>query len=86
MTEEELAQDGFGNMTGQKIIQAGFKKGFKRGTEEAPRALLLQLLRKRFGGAVDAAIEGRRCAASAPQIERWLDRVVSSSLVEVLAD
>jgi hypothetical protein len=45
------------------------------------------LLRRRFGDAVDTAIEQRIATASIEQIDIWTDRVLSAAtLIELLAD
>jgi hypothetical protein len=49
--------------------------------------VLLQLLRERFGNAVDTEIERRLIAASNKQIGTWVTRVLSAAtLAELLAD
>lgn len=75
----------------------GLTKGRKEGLDEGrtqerqvsharERRLLLHLLHQRFGDDVDVAIEERVEAASAEQVETWLDHVVSAAtLAEVLA-
>lgn len=68
---------------GERLIQQGEERGFQKGE----RALLLRLLRKRFGNQVDAEIEQRLALASAEQIAVWAERVLSApTLAELLAD
>ena len=78
-------------------LTQGIVEGLEKGREEGrtqereaslarERRLLLRLLHQRFGDDVDVAIEERVEAASAEQLETWLDHVVSAAtLAEVLA-
>lgn len=78
-------------------LDAGRKEGLDEGRHEGrtqereaslarERRLLLRLLNERFGDDVDIAIEERVEAASAEQVETWLDHVLSAAtLAEVLA-
>jgi hypothetical protein len=74
----------------QEGVQQGLEQGVQQGLEqgvERERKLLLRLLRRRFGGAVDGETERRVAAASAEQIEVWAERVLSAAtLAELLAD
>jgi len=68
---------------GERLIQQGEDRGIQKGE----RALLLRLLRKRFGPQVDATVERRLEAASAEQVAVWAERVLSAAtLSELLAD
>jgi hypothetical protein len=68
---------------GERLIQEGEERGIQRGE----RALLLRLLRKRFGNQVDGPTERRVEAASSEQIAIWAERVLSAAtLAELLAD
>ena len=70
----------------REAIQEGVKQGLEQGLERE-RKLLLRLLRRRFGTAVDAEAERRIAAAPAEQIEIWAERVLSAAtLTELLAD
>jgi hypothetical protein len=63
------------------------QEGVKQGLEQGERKLLLQLLRRRFGAAVDGETQRRVAMASATQLELWADRVLSAAtLAELLAD
>src|SRR5204862_1668925 len=66
---------------GERLIQQGeergLQKGLQQGIQQGERALLLKLLRKRFGTQVDDATERRLEAASAEQIAIWAERVLS---------
>ena len=80
-----------------KGLDEGLSKGLKQGLDEGfekaraeslarNRKLLLGLLRQRFGDQVDGETEQRLEAASAAQIETWIERVLSAStLAELLA-
>jgi flagellar biosynthesis/type III secretory pathway protein FliH len=73
----------------REAIQEGVKQGLTQGLEqgvERERKLLLRLLRRRFGAAVDGEIERRVAAAPAEQVEVWAERVLSAAtLSELLA-
>jgi hypothetical protein len=72
-----------------KGLKQGLDEGLKQGLAqslERERKLLLRLLRQRFGEEVDGTTEQRLQAASAAQIEVWIERVLSAStLAELLA-
>jgi hypothetical protein len=60
---------------GERLIQQG------------ERAVLLRLLRQRFGNQVDSGTERRLATASAEQLATWIDRVLSAAtLPDLLAD
>jgi hypothetical protein len=66
----------------REAIQEGLQQGLER-----ERKLLLRLLRRRFEAEVDGETERRVAAASAEQVEVWVERVLSAAtLAEVLAD
>ena len=68
---------------GERLIQQGEERGIQKGE----RALLLRLLRKRFGNQVDDDTERRLEAASAEKIAIWAERVLpAGTLAELLAD
>jgi predicted transposase/invertase (TIGR01784 family) len=72
---------------GQQLIEQGRQEGRQEGRREGECAVLLRQLRRRFGDAVDAAIEQRIAIASPEQIDTWIERVFSAAtLTEVLAD
>jgi len=67
--------------------QEGHQEGRQEGRQEAKTEVLLRLLRRRFGEAVDADIERRIAAGSVQQIDTWTDRVISAAtLAELFAD
>jgi hypothetical protein len=74
----------------QLILQGeerGIQKGEERGIQKGARGVLLRLLRKRFGAAVDSRTEERLAAASVEQIDLWVERVLSAAtLAEIFAD
>jgi predicted transposase/invertase (TIGR01784 family) len=68
---------------GQQLIEQGRREGRREGE----CAVLLRQLRRRFGNAVDTAIEQRIATASIEQIDTWTERVLSAAtLTELLAD
>ena len=71
----------------QEGERAGFQQGERAGFQQGERAVLLRQLRRRFGAAVDAAIELRVAAASTEQLELWTERVLTAAtLAELFAD
>jgi len=67
----------------REAIQEGVKQGLEQGVERE-RKLLLRLLRRRFGAAVDGEIERRVAAAPAEQVEAWAERVLSATTLNDL--
>jgi len=68
------------------VIEAALDDAEVRGIQQGERALLLRLLRQRFGGEVDDHVERRLAAAAIEQIDAWAARVLSAAtLAEVLA-
>ena len=68
---------------GQELIEQGRKEGRQQGIQ----ALLLRLLRQRFGDEVPPYVEQQIATASIEQIEAWSVRVLSAAtLAEVFAD
>jgi predicted transposase/invertase (TIGR01784 family) len=71
----------------QQGIQQGVQQGIQQGVQQGERALLLRLLRRRFGDELVREREQRVATASAEQIAAWADRMLSAaSLDELLAD
>jgi Uma2 family endonuclease len=69
------------------VLAAALGAAEAHGVQQGERALLLRLLRHRFGDAVDAGVERRIAAASAEQIDAWAARVLSAAtLAELWAD
>ena len=67
----------------QEAVTEGERAGFQQGE----RAVLLRLLRRRFGDQIDAIAELRVATASPAQIETWVERVLSAAtLAELFAD
>jgi hypothetical protein len=74
-------------MDTQDIVENWRREAIQEGLEQGERKLLLRMLRRRFGAAVDGETERRVAAAPAEQIEVWAERVLSAtSLAELLAD
>jgi hypothetical protein len=84
---------------GQQLIEQGRQEGHREGRQEGHREgvqeglregeclVLLQVLRRRFGAAVDAAIEQRITGASIEQLNVWIDRMLSApTLSDLLTD
>ena len=80
---------------GQQLREEGRQEGREEGREEGRQegrreggcAVLLRLLRQRFGNEVDASVERRVATASLEQIEVWTERVLfAATLTELLAD
>jgi len=72
---------------GQRLIEQGRQQGHHEGFQQGECAVLLRLLRPRFGGQVDTQVERRLAAASVDQLEAWTGRVLTvSRLAELLAD
>jgi predicted transposase YdaD len=72
---------------GQRLIEQGHQQGHQQGFQQGECALLLRLLRRRFGDEVDTNIEQRITTASIEQIDTWTERVLSAAtLTELLAD
>ncbi len=68
-------------------LQQGMEQGRQQGIRQGECALLLRLLRQRFGDEVNAQVERRVTAASVEQLERWTGRVLTAAtLSELLAD
>jgi len=71
----------------KKGEELGLKKGEELGLKKGERAVLLRLLRQRFGSQVSSDIEQRLAAASAEQISTWIERILQvATLAELLAD
>jgi hypothetical protein len=76
---------------GQRLIEQGRQQGHQQGHHEGFQqgecAVLLRLLRQRFGGQVDTQVERRLAAASVEQLDAWTGRVLTAAtLAELLAD
>ena len=62
---------------GEKLIERGREQGLKQGLELGRRALLLDLLRERFGELPDAAV-ARVTAAGMAELQAWSKRVLTA--------
>jgi len=67
-------------MNTQDIVENWRREAIQQGE----RKLLLRLLRRRFGAAVDGETERRVAAAPAEQIELWAERVLSAATLAAL--
>jgi len=71
--------------TVQTFYEMVVQEGFDKGLETGQRAILLRQLGRRFG-AVPEPMAARVAAATPPELERWLDRVLdAASLDDVFA-
>jgi hypothetical protein len=87
---EQLIQQGVqqGIQQGvQQGIQQGVQQGIQQGVQQGERAVLLRLLRQRFGAEIGIEIERRLATAASEQIATWIGRVLSAAtLGELLTD
>jgi hypothetical protein len=70
--------------TALEVLQAGREEGREAGTRHALAATLHKLLRLRFGGIPAAAM--RIEAAPTPELERWIEGVLTAESLEALLD
>jgi len=71
---------------GQQLIERGRQEG-RQESRQRLQSLLLRMLRRRFGDAVDPQVEQRIATASAEQLETWTESVPSATtLSELFAD
>jgi hypothetical protein len=67
--------------------QQYIEQGIQQGRQQGESAVLLRLVRQRFGDAVDPQIERCIATASIEQLDAWTARVLSAAtLAELLAD
>jgi len=62
--------------------QQGVEQGVEQGRRQGGQGILLRLLRKRFGAAVNAEVEARVGKASGEELEAWSDRVLSAATLD----
>ena len=68
-------------------IEQGRQQGIEQGRQQGESAVLLRLVRQRFGDAVDPQIERRIATASIEQLDTWAARVLTAAtLADLLAD
>jgi hypothetical protein len=85
-TQQTLMEREIGPEAKEAIVTVG-QQLREEGRQEYGCAVLLRLLRRRFGNEVDASVERRVATASLGQIEIWTERVLSAAtLTELLAD
>jgi predicted transposase/invertase (TIGR01784 family) len=71
----------------QRYIEQGRREGRQEGRQEGESAVLLRLVRQRFGDAVDTHVEHRIATAPIEQLDTWTARILSAAtLTELLAD
>jgi len=75
---DKLFEDGYA-----RGVANGLEKGIEKGIEKGQRALLSRTLERRFGS-LTAAQRARIDVATAPEIERWVDRLLVASSVDDL--
>jgi predicted transposase/invertase (TIGR01784 family) len=67
--------------------QRYIEQGIEQGRQQGESAVLLRLVRQRFGDGVDPHVERRIAAASIEQLDTWTARILSAAtLTELLAD
>ena len=67
--------------------QRYIEQGRREGRQEGESAVLLRLVRQRFGDAVDDHVERRIATAPIEQLDTWTARILSAAtLTELLAD
>ncbi|MEO7731757.1 MAG: hypothetical protein ABIY55_12345 [Kofleriaceae bacterium] len=72
---------------GERVIQQGEERGIQKGVQQGERAMLLRLVRVRFGSQVDGETARRFARGSTEQVATWAERVLSAAtLAELLAD
>lgn len=70
----------------ERGVREGLREGLHEGVQEGERRVLVKQLTLRFGAPPESAV-ARIAAADADTLERWAERVLTSStLEEVLAD
>jgi flagellar biosynthesis/type III secretory pathway protein FliH len=71
----------------EQSIEQGLQQGIEEGRQQGKRELLLRVLRRRFGNAMNHEAERRFASAPITQIDAWVERVFSAATVtEFLAD
>ncbi len=70
---------------GEKLVEEGRQRGVQQGVQLGESALLLRLVRARFG-AVSPEAEARVRAATSEQLERWSDRLLTARDLSDLFD
>jgi hypothetical protein len=71
----------------QDIVENWRQEAIQEGVKQGESAVLLRLLRQRFGSAIDAHVERRVATASSEQLDTWTMRVLTAaSLAELFAD
>ncbi len=63
--------------TADMLREEGRYRGRQEGRVEAQRDTALRLLRAKFGP-LDARLEARVAAAAGPELEQWIDRILTA--------
>ena len=71
--------------TALEVLEAGREEGRAAGMRHALAATLHKLMRLRFGG-IPAAAAVRIEAAPTPELERWIEGVLTAESLEALLD
>jgi predicted transposase/invertase (TIGR01784 family) len=73
---------------GERLVQEGIERGTEQGLEQGLHRgmadMLLDLIRERFGGQVDAKVEQRLTLASLDQLKAWSRRVLSAPTLDAM--
>jgi len=63
----------------QQGVKQGLKQGLQQGVQQGLSGLLLRQLQKKFGPLVDKQIAARVSTASASELERWGEKIMTAS-------
>jgi hypothetical protein len=72
----------------EQSIEQGRQEGIEQGRQQGKHELLLRVLRRRFGTAMNLEAERRFASAPITQIDAWVERVLFSAatVTKLLAD
>ncbi len=62
-------------------VDCGERRGEQRGERKAAQRILLKVLRVRFGE-LPASVVARVDAAETPELDAWIERIVTASRLE----
>ena len=65
----------------RRLYEKGLREGEEKGREQGEAAILLRMLRRKFG-TIPAASEDRINSAAPDQLERWSDRLFTATDVD----
>ena len=63
----------------QQGVQQGIQQGVQQGLQQGLSGLLLRQLRKKFGNLINKQLVDRVTTASASDLERWGERILTAS-------